>query len=123
MLNTWTESYIQVIVAVGAPTPGLDVGVQVHTAGGLNLLDEYILEQKTVDLSGAGTYRLRMSLPAVLPPGEYTLGSWLGTSYEVLEHHEHAVSFIVEGSDGGSPKRLIRLGLPWTAAKRELPPG
>ncbi|MBP6489290.1 MAG: ABC transporter ATP-binding protein [Ilumatobacteraceae bacterium] len=123
VLNTWTESYIQVIVAVGAPTPGLDVGVQVHTAGGLNLLDEYILEQKAVDLSGTGTYRLRMSLPAVLPPGEYTLGAWLGTSYEVLERHEHAVSFIVEGSDGGSPKRLIRLGLPWTAAKRELPPG
>ena len=94
-----------------------------HTAGGLNLLDEYILEQKAVDLSGTGTYRLRMSLPAVLPPGEYTLGAWLGTSYEVLERHEHAVSFIVEGSDGGSPKRLIRLGLPWTAAKRELPPG
>ena len=123
VLNTWTESYVQVIVAVGAPTPGLYVGVQVHTVGGLNLLDEDILGQKAVDLSGTGTYRLRMSLPAVLPPGEYTLGAWLGTSYEEFERHEHAASFIVEGSDGGSPKRLIRLGLPWTAAKRELPPG
>jgi hypothetical protein len=46
--------------------------VQLYTAVGLNLLDEYTLE------------------------------------------------FRMEGSDGGSPKRLLRLGLPWTVSKTDL---
>lgn len=121
VLDTWTETFIQVVVVVSEPTPGLDVGVQVHTPSGLNLLDEYVLEHHAVDISQPGTYQLRMTLPPVLPPGEYTLGSWLGTSYEELERHEHAVSFIVEGSDGGSPDRLLRLALPWTSERREPP--
>jgi ABC-type polysaccharide/polyol phosphate transport system ATPase subunit len=120
VLSTWTESFIQVVVVVAEPTPGLNVGVQIYTASGLNLLDEYTLEHGELDLDGIGTYRLRMMLPAVLPPGEYTLGAWLGTSYEELERHEHALTFRVEGSDGGSPQRLLRLGLPWTASKTDL---
>jgi ABC-2 type transport system ATP-binding protein/lipopolysaccharide transport system ATP-binding protein len=121
VLNTWTESFIQVVVVVAEPTAGLGVGAQVHTQSGLTLLDEYTLEHDPVDISQRGTYELRMSLPPVLPPGQYTLGSWLGTNYEEFEHHEHAVSFIVEGSDGGSPDRLLRLSLPWTSERRELP--
>lgn len=121
VLNTWTESFIQVVVVVGEASVGLDVGVQVHTSSGLNLLDEYVLERHSTDIGQPGTYQLRMSLPPVLPPGEYTLGAWLGTSYEEFERLEHAVSFLVEGSDGGSPDRLLRLGLPWTSELLEPP--
>jgi ABC-type polysaccharide/polyol phosphate transport system ATPase subunit len=121
VLNTWNDSYVQVVVVVAERTPGLGVGVQIHTSGGLNLLDEYVLEHQQVDLSMPGTYELRMSLPPVLPPGDYSLGVWLGTNYEELEHHEHAVRFTVEGSDGGIPARLIRLGLQWSTARREPP--
>jgi len=118
VLSTWAESFVRAVVVVGAPTPGLGLGVQVHTSSGLNLLDEYTLEHEGTDLSAPGTYDLRMSLPPVLPPGEYTLGAWLGTNYEEFEQHEHAVAFSVEGSDGGVPDRLVRLGLAWTAVHR-----
>lgn len=123
VLNTWTDSYVQVVVVVGERTPGLGVSIQVHTSSGLNLLDEYTLEHQQADLSAPGTYELRMSLPPVLPPGTYSLGVWLGTNYEKFEHHEHAVAFTVEGSDGGSPDRLMRLGLHWTTARRDPPLG
>ena len=64
-----------------------------------------------------------MALPPVLPPGEYTLGAWLGTNYEELERHDHVVAFTVEGSDNGVPNRLMRLGLPWTTTRAEPPEG
>ncbi len=122
VLNTWTQAWMQVEVAVSSRTPDLDIGVQVHTASGLNLLDEYISQQGDLSLTEEGTYRLRCALPPVLPPGEYTLGVWLGTAYEEFERHERALTFTVEGDDGGSPQRLIRLGLPWTVERIEHSP-
>jgi ABC-type polysaccharide/polyol phosphate transport system ATPase subunit len=120
VLDTWSHNSIDVDVVVRETTPGLDVGVEVHTSSGLRLFEEYVLETQEVDLSAPGTYQLRMSLPPVLPPGEYTLGAWLGTTYEKLEHHQHAVSFTVEGSHGVSARRLVRLHLPWTATRTDV---
>ena len=114
VLDTMSESFARVTVVVAEPMPGLDVGVRIDTASGLNLLDEYIVESQGLDLSAPGTYQLTLTLPPVLPPGEYSLGAWLGNSYEELEQLPHALTFTVDGSDGGCPQRLMRLGLPWS---------
>jgi ABC-type polysaccharide/polyol phosphate transport system ATPase subunit len=114
VLDTMSESFARVTVAVAEPMPGLDVGVRIDTANGLNLLDEYTMESQGLDLSAPGTYELTLSLPPILPPGEYTVGAWLGNSYEQLEQLSHALTFTVDGSDGGCPQRLMRLGLPWS---------
>jgi ABC-type polysaccharide/polyol phosphate transport system ATPase subunit len=119
-MDTRDGAFIRVTMLVNEPTPGLDVGVQIHTATGLNLLDEYSIEGGQLDLSGPGHYVLSLELPAVLPPGDYSIGVWLGTKYEEFERHEFAVAFSVDGDDGDAPQRLMRLGLPWTVQRRDL---
>jgi len=122
-LTTWSGAHIELRVVVVEKMAGLDVGIKVKTPGGITVLEEYVSEGPPIDLSEPGTHVVRVALPPVLAPGDYSLGAWLGTAYEEIERLESLTSFRVEGSDNGCPDRLVRLGLPWSAVEHEPPLG
>ncbi|MGH9270913.1 MAG: ABC transporter ATP-binding protein [Ilumatobacteraceae bacterium] len=116
---SWASPSIEIDVAVSTPTIGLDVAALVSTSQGTNVLDELLSDGELVDISALGTYRLRLTLPPILTPGEYSIGLWLGTAYEELEFLENVLAITIEGDEAGRPNRLVKIGAPWTVARLE----
>lgn len=121
VLNTWSTSSVQIDIEVSESVPGLDVAMLLFTSSGLNLLDEAFSDASTGDLTRPGRYRVRCPLPSILPPGEYTIGVWIGTAYEEFALHESALAFAIEGEDGGRSRRLVKLAMPWFAQRLDDP--
>lgn len=112
-LRTGQSGSIVIDVVVNQPVTALDVGVLISTERGVNIIDEAHSDAANAQIGGRGHHRLRCPLPAILTPGDYTVGIWLGTAYETLQHLDRPLKFSVEGDDGGRPDRLVRLGSPW----------
>lgn len=118
-LTTRSEAWIDIEVDVREPVPGLDVSFAVRGRSGLVLLDEALSDGGTTRLGTVGLHRVRCHLPAVLTPGEYVVGLWLGSPHEDLEERESVLTFSVEGDVGGRPDRLVKLGLDWSVERTD----
>jgi ABC-type polysaccharide/polyol phosphate transport system ATPase subunit len=89
---------------------GLDVAVSVETLTGVRLLDEALSDagrDAERVLGGPGHYRVSLSLPALLMPGEYLVNVWVGTTYETFVWEHGAARLRLEGSHQARPDRLI----------------
>jgi hypothetical protein len=116
-LTTRAASTLEVEIRVNEPVPGLDVGCLLRNMAGAALLDELMSDGPARSIAEPGRYRVRCTIPPVLPPGEYSIGVVLGTHYELIESREDAVAVAVEGDDLGRPQRLFKLGLPWAVER------
>ena len=121
-----SEAVLEIEVVVNDAVPGLDVGCMLSTTSGAVLLDELLSDVAAPSLDEPGRYRIRCTIPPVLPPGQYAIGIVLGTHYELIDSQESAVSFAVDGDDLGRTRRLFKLGLPWSVQRLDdhlRPPG
>jgi ABC-type polysaccharide/polyol phosphate transport system ATPase subunit len=105
---------VQVRYRLNAPIPRLDLAVYVLTSRGVRVLDE--MWSDTVDdrPSEPGDYEVTATFPPALNVGDYTIGVWIGTSYETFVDEGAAAGVRLEGSVKDRPERLVELHIPWT---------
>ena len=91
------------------------------TARGVRVLDE--MWSDTVDdrPSEPGDYEVTAAIPPALNVGDYTIGVWIGTSYETFVDESAAAGVRLEGSVKDRPERLVELRVPWSC--NPLPSG
>ena len=104
---------IEIHFRVNAPTPGLDVATFVTNLRGVEVLNEALSDVSSQRPAASGEYVARVSVPPVLAAGEYVIGVWLGTAYEVYVQEMTALRLRLRGA-GDKDKRVVALGLPWT---------
>jgi ABC-2 type transport system ATP-binding protein/lipopolysaccharide transport system ATP-binding protein len=78
------------------PAPGLGIAVSVQNGVGMHLLDE----DWGADIGGVlapdrypQEYAVTVTIPPVLPAGEYFAGCWIGSLYEALIDEPRALAF------------------------------
>ena len=81
---------IDLVIRVRTPMPGLDVAIWLVNATGTRVIDDAWSDYESDMRLGSetGEYHLSVSVPPVLAPGQYTLGVWIGNSYEDLMKRE-----------------------------------
>ena len=94
-------------------TPGLDLSLVLTSARGLRMLDEAWSDTRTPTTGEPGRYVAQISVPAVLPTGDYAVGVWIGSAHGGLVWQDDALVFRLEGSTGGRTERALHLTLPW----------
>ncbi|MDQ3548094.1 MAG: ABC transporter ATP-binding protein [Chloroflexota bacterium] len=104
---------IEVQFEVGQPLPGLDLSVVVSNLRDLRVLDEAWSDTASPDRGEPGHYRARLCVPPTLSVGEYSVGVWLGTSYEAVLWQDNALQFRLEGATYGRTERVVQLDLKW----------
>jgi hypothetical protein len=80
---------------------------------GVEVLNEALSDVSSQRPAASGEYVARVSVPPVLAAGEYVIGVWLGTAYEVYVQEMTALRLRLRGA-GDKDKRVVALGLPWT---------
>lgn len=108
---------IELEVEVIDPTPAVDVAVVLERANGPVLLDENLagVRGDRPTLERRGRHRLRMTLPPMLTPADYTIGVWLGTAYDDIHFHERILTFTIDGDDPDRSDRLLAIDAGWTS--------
>jgi hypothetical protein len=53
-------------------------------------------------------------IPPVLNVGDYTIGVWIGTTYETIVDESATAGVRLEGSVKERPYRLVELRIPWS---------
>jgi ABC-type polysaccharide/polyol phosphate transport system ATPase subunit len=111
---------LEVRFTVRSPLPTLNVAVSVENLRGIKVLDEAWFDSAPPERGEPGNYVARITVPAVLPAGEYSVSAWVGTAYETIAWEPDALGFRLEGGSSRSD-RLLELGLPWDV--RRVDPG
>lgn len=101
---------------------GLDLTASVQNLQGMRLLDEAWSEKALEYVVQPGEYCAHLTVPPVLNVGDYTVGIWLGTSYEEFAWVDDALSFHLEGPVNGRANRAIHLSLPWVVERVDAAP-
>jgi len=104
---------IEVRYTIHEKVPALDMSVLVFNSAGTRVLDEAWSDTNGSRPDRPGTYTVRVSVPPALNVGDYRVGIWAGTAYEMLLFEPAAASFRLEGSTKGRPERAVALFLPW----------
>jgi ABC-2 type transport system ATP-binding protein/lipopolysaccharide transport system ATP-binding protein len=104
---------IEVTYTVNERVPALDMSVLVFNASGTRVLDEAWSDTEGSRPDRPGTYTVRVSVPPVLNVGEYRIGIWVGTAYEMVLFQPAVTTFRLEGSTKGRPERAVALFLHW----------
>jgi ABC-type polysaccharide/polyol phosphate transport system ATPase subunit len=70
--------------------PGLDIGIYLFSRGGIRLLDEFFsdVEEFGLDAKEDGEYDMLVTLPPVLPSGDYVLWVWCASRFETYFERE-----------------------------------
>jgi ABC-2 type transport system ATP-binding protein/lipopolysaccharide transport system ATP-binding protein len=108
---------IEVRYLVRDTVRGLDLAAYVVNNRGSEVMNEAWSDTATDRISEPGEYVARLEIPPVLNVGTYTVGIWLGASYETLLHEPTAVRFALQGEVKDRPKRTVVFGLPWTVRR------
>ncbi len=114
---------VEVELDVREPQRALDLAVSVETLTGVRLLDEALsdtAEEGPGLLHEPGRYRVRLTLPPLLMPGEYLVNVWAGTSYETLVWEHAAARLRLEGSTQARPDRLLAAQGRWVVTAGNL---
>lgn len=107
---------------------GLDVAIWVNNSGGTRIIDEAFGDARSHrgTLDQPGVREVTMSIPPVLPPGEYTIGVWLGTpDDEFLDQGLLSVQIVQRLDDSPELARRARMAAPpvaWDIAERLAAP-
>lgn len=104
---------IEIYFRVNVPIPGLDVATFVTNLRGVEVINEALSDVSSQRPAASGEYVARVDVPPVLAAGEYVIGVWLGTAYEVYVQEMTALRLRLRGA-GDKDKRVVALGLPWT---------
>ncbi|WP_138733979.1 ABC transporter ATP-binding protein [Modestobacter excelsi] len=96
---------------------GLDLGIVITNRDGVRVIDE-ALSDRHQHRFPVGRHEVTADVPAVLAPGEYTVGVWLGTAHEDVHFEPTAGSFTLHGYDPAQRNRAVVLDLdfqvnPW----------
>ena len=91
----------------------LDVSVVVDTVRGGRLLDEAWTDTNAQSKRPPGRYRFTLVVPPVLNAGDYSVGLWIGSSYDTYVWVESAILLHLEGETHGRPERGLQLELRW----------
>jgi ABC-type polysaccharide/polyol phosphate transport system ATPase subunit len=116
-ITTDATAVVTIDVLVNEAVPGLDLVCVVTNEMGSVLMEEHMSDGPMAGIADPGRYRVRCEIPAVLPPGRYSVGVLLGTHYDLIDSRDNVVSFGVEGDDLGRTRRLFKLGLHWQAER------
>jgi ABC-type polysaccharide/polyol phosphate transport system ATPase subunit len=75
---------LNAVVEVRAPVAGVDVAFWIVGQDGRRIVDECLSDDPgdVGRLEPLGRHEVRLTLPALLRPGEYFVGAWLGTERE-----------------------------------------
>jgi ABC-type polysaccharide/polyol phosphate transport system ATPase subunit len=104
---------IEIHFRVLAPTPGLDIATFMTNMRNVEVLNEALSDSEERRPSEPGDYVARAEIPPILAPGEYVVGVWLGTAYEVFVQELITRQLRLQG-DASRAKRVMALGLPWS---------
>ena len=108
--------------------PGLDVSAYLINSRGVHVFHEGWADHASLgeSIGAPGEYEAVLTVPAVLPAGEYTLGVWIGTEVEDL-FWEEPLRFRLQPTSHDREEairrsRVIQLSSPWRVSPR-LHPG
>ncbi|WP_217921326.1 ABC transporter ATP-binding protein [Miltoncostaea oceani] len=103
---------LEVSFEVRSLVPALDIGVYVEDFRNVRVLDEAWSDTFTGDRGEPGEYVARLTIPPVLPVGDYAIGIWMA-SHELLAHEPEALLVRLDGTIARSSDGVVQLGLPW----------
>jgi len=113
---------------VREPIPGLDVAVFLQNHSGLQLLEE----DWGLDTGGVlvperfpQEYEARITVPPLLPAGDYFAGFWIGSTYETVIYQPQALGFRLwpradERANTLERNRLLQPGVEWNMRTIEV---
>jgi ABC-type polysaccharide/polyol phosphate transport system ATPase subunit len=87
---------ISVRFIVREPIPGLAVAMSLSNHAGIQLLDEVWEDDERGVLAAdrlPQEYEASLTIPPVLPAGEYVTRCWIGSTYETVVDERHALGF------------------------------
>jgi lipopolysaccharide transport system ATP-binding protein len=112
--------------------PSLDLGIYIFNRNGLRLLDEFLSDVEEVGLvtDEGGEYEVLITIPPVLPAGEYVLWVWCASRFETYVERE-VLTFRLwprpeDSSEAVERTRLIQPRVTWrtrTLDQRDSPVG
>ncbi|MGY1831670.1 ABC transporter ATP-binding protein [Geodermatophilus sp. SYSU D01180] len=91
---------------------GLDVAVSLVNQRGVGVLDETLSHVQAEEFP-VGKHEVALEIPPVLAHGDYTVGVWLGTPHEDVQHERSALGFTLHGEESVQRDRVVVLGLPF----------
>ena len=70
--------------------PALDLGIYVFSRSGIRVLDEFFsdVEESGLDTKEGGEYEINITIPPVLPAGDYILWVWFASRFETYLEQE-----------------------------------
>jgi ABC-2 type transport system ATP-binding protein/lipopolysaccharide transport system ATP-binding protein len=120
VLRRDVDFIIEIEFSLTERIPGFDIALYVINQRGVRVFDETWSDTESTRVDAPGRYVVRLSVPAVLNVGEYSVGVWIGSGFEELLSVDAMGSFTLDGSTKGRPDRVVELLLPWEA--REIGP-
>ena len=111
MLERSDPFTVEVTFLVPERVPGLDLSIYVQTLNGIRIIDE-AWSDRGADIA-AGRFTARLTVPALLNVGNFSVGVWMGTGFEELFWRDDVLSFRLEGDTQARTERLLQLSIPW----------
>jgi ABC-type polysaccharide/polyol phosphate transport system ATPase subunit len=115
---------VNAVIDVPTRVAGLDAAFWIVSQDGTRIVDERLSDDpaNTGRLTALGRHDVRLTLPALLAPGEYLVGAWLGTEDEDFFYSE-ALSVRVlplshDREELVQRKRAVAPEASWTVAVR-----
>jgi ABC-type polysaccharide/polyol phosphate transport system ATPase subunit len=103
---------IVVVLKIEEEIAGLDLAVVLTNQNGVRVFDE-LLSHSQEHRFAPGRHEAVLDVPAVLVPGDYTVGVWLGTMHEDVHYEPTVLSFTLHGEEAYRRDRVVDLKLPY----------
>jgi ABC-type polysaccharide/polyol phosphate transport system ATPase subunit len=119
------EIVVRLDFDVEDPVPDLDIALWVVDGAGHRLIDDAWSDRRSTPMrmSPGERYEARMTLPALLRPGAYTLGAWLGTELGQVAFFDGELGrFTVEARIGDRAEALDRPRIVMPRAEWQVTP-
>jgi ABC-type polysaccharide/polyol phosphate transport system ATPase subunit len=114
---------IELHFTVRTTVPDLNFSAFLTNGRGVEVLNEAWADTAPHRPTEPGDYVARLAVPAILNVGDYTIGVWMGGTYETFYENMVVRSFRLEGDVRHRPNRTVALGLPWDLHTADRKPG